>query len=149
VSGLSSLYLLQLTRLLEAASGAWALRWFSWSSLDIETIGALANNIWSFAGNKDRQSMNSYYTQWLVTYNIGKGWYVNTAPSVTANWNAPKGAEQWIVPMGMGLGRVSKLVRQPVNAQAGLYYNVVRPEDCAHWQVRWQIALLYPKAKPR
>ena len=51
--------------------------------------------------------------------------------------------------MGMGIGRVFKLGRQPVNAQTGLYYNVVAPENYAHWQVRWQMTLLYPKIKPR
>lgn len=113
------------------------------------TVGAVANNIWSFAGNKERPSVNSYYTQWFVSYNIRKGWYVNVAPIVTANWNAPKGSEKWIVPIDIDVGRIFKLGRQPVNIQAGLYYNVTRPEDYAHWEARWEIALLYPKIKPK
>jgi hypothetical protein len=115
------------------------------------TVGAVTNNIWSFAGNKDRPSVNSFYLQWFAARNFRKGWYVNSAPILTANWHAPRGAEEWIIPFGLGGGRVFKLGRQPVNTQIGLYYNVTRPEDIgyAHWQARFQIALLYPKAGPK
>ncbi len=115
------------------------------------TVGTVTNNIWSFAGNKDRPSVNSFYLQWFVARNFSKGWYVNSAPILTANWHAPRGTEAWIIPFGLGGGRVFKLGRQPVNAQAGLYYNAIRPEAIgyAHWQARFQIALLYPKAAPK
>jgi hypothetical protein len=29
--------------------------------------------------------------------------------------------------------------------QLGAYYNVVRPDDAAEWQLRLQIQLLFPK----
>ena len=37
------------------------------------------------------------------------------------------------------------LVRLPVNAQLGAYYNVLRPDGAAEWQLRVQIQLLFPK----
>ncbi len=32
-----------------------------------------------------------------------------------------------------------------MNAQASAYYNVVRPDDAAEWQLRIQIQLLFPR----
>ena len=41
-------------------------------------IGALANNLWSFAGDSDRENVNFMTVQPFVNYNFGKGWYVHT-----------------------------------------------------------------------
>jgi hypothetical protein len=48
-------------------------------------IGALANNIWSFAGDSDRDNVNLMTIQPFVNYNFGKGWYVSSSPIITAN----------------------------------------------------------------
>ena len=39
-------------------------------------IGALANNLWSFAGDSDRENVNLMTVQPFVNYNFGQGWYV-------------------------------------------------------------------------
>jgi hypothetical protein len=36
-------------------------------------------------------------------------------------------------------------LRLPVNTQVGAYYNVVRPDNAAEWQLRIQIQFLFPK----
>ena len=52
------------------------------------TIGALVNNYWSVAGHSDRDkpAVNQFLLQWFVNYNMKKGWYLKTAPIITANW---------------------------------------------------------------
>jgi hypothetical protein len=112
------------------------------------TLGALANNIWSFTGDKDRPKVNSFLLQYFVNYNLNNGWYLGSQPILTANWETPKG-NQWLVPFGGGFGRVFRLGKQPVNAQLTSYYNLVCPNQtvCAPWTVRFQLALLYPKAR--
>ena len=51
-------------------------------------IGGLINNLWSFAGDSDREDVNLMTVQPFVNYNFPKGWYVSTAPIITANWEA-------------------------------------------------------------
>lgn len=110
------------------------------------TIGALANNIWSFAGDKNSPSVKAFLLQYFVNYNFKKGWYLTTSPILTASWNAPSG-NQWVVPFGGGFGRIFRLGRQPVNGSLTAYYSSIRPDFYPAWSVRFQIALLYPKPK--
>ena len=50
--------------------------------------GVLANNVWSLAGRRasPAQRYNTFLTQPFVNYNFGGGWYVGSAPIITANW---------------------------------------------------------------
>ena len=110
-------------------------------------IGTLINNVWSVAGSGSRPPVNQMLLQWFVNYNMKKGWYLATSPIVTANWRASSG-NQWVVPLGGGVGRIMKLGNQPVNILAQLYGNAVHPEGAAPWSMRLQIQFLYPK-KPK
>ena len=110
------------------------------------TIGALANNIWSFTGDANRPTVKAFLLQYFVNYNFKRGWYVTSSPILTASWSAPDG-NQWVVPFGGGFGRIFRLGKQPVNGSLTAYYSSVRPDFYPAWSVRFQIALLYPKAK--
>jgi hypothetical protein len=105
--------------------------------------GALINNVWSFAGDDDRSNVNQMILQPFVNYNLPKGWYVSSAPILTANWQADSD-QRWVVPLGAGVGKIFKLGKQPVNASVQGYYNVVHPDDGPDWQLRAQLQLLFP-----
>jgi hypothetical protein len=49
------------------------------------------------------------------------------------------------VPFGIGVGKVTKIGRQPVNVSIQGYYNVEKPEFGADWQLRLQLQFLFPK----
>ena len=116
------------------------------------TIGFLANNVWSVAGQSDFNSaglvnkppVNQFLVQWFVNYNMKKGWYLTTSPIITANWRAPSG-DVWTVPWGGGVGRIMKLGFQPVNITAQFYANPTRPANTSPWGMRLQFVLLFPK----
>ncbi|MDH3699193.1 MAG: hypothetical protein OEQ81_11045 [Flavobacteriaceae bacterium] len=108
------------------------------------TIGALAQNIWSYAGDDFRGDVNFFFSQVFATRNLPKGWYVNSAPIITANWEASSG-NKWTIPLGAGFGKLFRWGKQPINAQAGYYFNVVKPDGGADSQLRFQITLLFPK----
>ena len=110
------------------------------------TIGALANNYWSVAGHSDlnKPAVNQFLLQWFVNYNMKKGWYLTSGPIVTANWRATNN-NVWIVPFGGGAGRIMKLGFQPVNITAQFYGNAVHPPGASPWNMKLQIALLFPK----
>ena len=107
-------------------------------------IGALVSNIWSFSGDDERADVNSFLMQYFVNYNLPEGWYLTSAPIITANWEAESG-EQWTVPFGGGIGRVFRIGRQPINMQTQVFYNVETPTNGAKWQWRLQVQLLFPK----
>ncbi len=108
------------------------------------TIGALAQNTWSFAGADDRGDVNFFYSQVFITKNLEKGWYVNSAPIITSNWEAASG-QQWTLPVGAGFGKLFSWGKQPINAQAGYYFNAVRPDGAAESQFRLQVIFLFPQ----
>lgn len=116
------------------------------------TIGFLANNVWSVAGQSNFNSaggvnkppVNQFLLQWFVNYNMKKGWYLTTSPIITANWRAPSG-DVWTVPFGGGIGRITKLGFQPVNITAQVYGNAVHPAGTSSWGIRLQFVLLFPK----
>jgi len=107
-------------------------------------LGALVNNVWSFAGDSDRRDVNQMLLQPFVNYNLPDAWYVVTAPIITADWEADSD-DRWTVPIGAGVGKIVRLGKLPVNAQASAYYNVIRPDNAAEWQLRIQIQLLFPR----
>lgn len=107
------------------------------------TLGVLVNNIWSFAGSEDRADVNKGLLQYFIVRQLGGGWYVNSAPSITVNWNAKPG-QKWTVPFGVGFGKVAFLGKLPVNAQAGAYVNAVKPDVGPDWQLRAQVQFLFP-----
>ena len=108
------------------------------------TVGMLINNVWSFAGNSDRDEVNHMLINLFIVRQLGGGWYVNSAPIITADWTAdPK--DRWIVPLGAGGGKVVMLGgKLPLNLQTQLYYNVVRPDFGPEWQWRVQAQFLLP-----
>ena len=109
-------------------------------------VGGLGSNGWSVGGSGD-QDVNAMTIQPFINYNFpkGKGWYLTTSPVITANWEADSSGETWTIPLGGGVGKIFRIGKQPVNAQAGAYWNVVKPDNGADWQLRLQLQLLFPK----
>ncbi|MBT8382776.1 MAG: neuromedin U [Ignavibacteria bacterium] len=107
-------------------------------------IGLLANNVWSFAGKEERADVNKMLIQYFINYNISDGWYLSSAPIITANWKAESG-QQWVIPFGGGFGKIFKIGSQPLNAQVQAFANVVKPDNGADWSMRLQLQFLFPK----
>jgi hypothetical protein len=106
-------------------------------------IGGVANQQWSFAGWGDND-VSAFLVQPFVNYNLPHGWYLVTAPIMTANWEAGSG-DKWTVPVGGGVGKIFKIGKQAFNAQLQAFGNVTKPDNGADWSLRFQIQLLFPK----
>ncbi|RKH40236.1 neuromedin U, partial [Corallococcus llansteffanensis] len=111
------------------------------------SVGVLANNVWSVFGSGDRPAVNQLLLQYFLTYNLPQGWYVTSAPILTANWKAT--GDKWVIPFGAGAGKVFTVAGQALNGSVSAYYNVVRPEGSADWQLRVQLAFLFPEGKKK
>lgn len=80
----------------------------------------------------------------FIVRQLGKGWYLNSAPIITADWTADS-EDRWIVPLGAGGGKLVMLGgKLPLNLQTQLYYNMVRPDFGPEWQWRVQAQVLFP-----
>ena len=108
------------------------------------SIGVLVANLWSFAGDSDRASVNQLMLQPFVSYNLGDGWYLTTAPILTANWNAGS-SDRWLVPVGGGVGKLFNIGKQPVNLNLQAYGNVEKPAGAPDWALRFTIQFAFPK----
>jgi hypothetical protein len=108
--------------------------------------GALINNVFSVVKDPGTPSVNQMLIQPFVNYNFPThpGRYLSFAPIITANWEADSG-QKWTIPLGLGIGQIMKLGKQPINVQVAGYYNVERPEYGSRWQLRLQLQLLFPK----
>jgi hypothetical protein len=107
-------------------------------------IGALAQNTWSYAGDDDRADVNFFFSQYFLNYNIKNGWYLTSSPIITSNWEAESG-ERWTLPLGAGFGKVQRIGKIPFDFQIQAFYNAVKPEFGADWQLRLQAKGLFPK----
>jgi hypothetical protein len=107
------------------------------------TLGLLANNVWSFAGDADADEVNKGLIQYFIVRQLGNGWYANSAPIMTVDWTAPAG-QKWTVPVGAGGGKLLFVGRLPVNIQSQAYYYVAKADGGPDWQLRFQVQVLLP-----
>jgi hypothetical protein len=107
-------------------------------------IGALANQQWSFAG-WGNQDVSAMLIQPFINYNLPHGWYLTSAPIITANWKADSD-NRWTVPIGAGVGKIQRFGKLPLNIQLAAYWNAETPKDMgADWQLRFQVQFMFPK----
>lgn len=107
------------------------------------TMGAVASQVWSVAGDDDRDDVSFFYAQWFLNYNLGNGWAIGSAPIITADWEAESGQE-WTIPWGLQVSKVMRFGNQPVNLLLGFYKNAEHPDNGPETSARFQVNLLYP-----
>lgn len=81
----------------------------------------------SFAGDRDRGSVNQTYIEPQVSYSFASGWYVQCDPALTYDWTAAS-ADAWSVPMGADIGDALTIGAQAMNFQLGIYDFLKRPD---------------------
>ncbi len=109
-------------------------------------VGVLVNNVWSVGGASDRGGVNQMLLQYFINYNFDHGIYLTMAPIMTADWNASE-EDIWLVPVGAGVGKLTKFGKLPINLSLQGFYNVVTPQNGPDWQLRVQLQFLFPAKK--
>jgi len=110
------------------------------TTIDKWVAGIVINNVWTFGDIAE----DKFLFQYFVNYNLPKAWYLVSGPIITANWNVDSD-QRWVVPFGAGFGKVFKIGKLPVNMNAHMYYNAVKPDGIGNWQSRIQLQFLFPK----
>ncbi len=107
---------------------------------------AVISNWWSVAGESDRADVSTFYFQYIFTYFLPKKWYATTAPILLADWEMDS-EQRWVVPFGAGIGKMFKLGKLPLDLNLHGYYNAIRPDGFAEWQLRTQLKFIFPTGK--
>lgn len=106
------------------------------------TYGALANHIWSFAGDDDRDDVSSTFLQPFVSYTTPKAVTVAFNLESTYDWER----EEWNIPANLMVSKVTRFGNQLVSVQGGLRYYLEStdsgPEGLG---LRLAITLLFPR----
>jgi hypothetical protein len=105
--------------------------------------GILAYQLMSFAGNRDRGSVNQTFLERDVSYNFESGWYVQCEPSITYDWTADT-ANAWTIPMGADVGKAFKWGSRSLSMQIGAYDLLKRPDGSPQWIMRMSVTFLFP-----
>lgn len=109
---------------------------------------SVISNWFSVSDNEDRADVNSFYYQLIYTYFLQKKWYLTTAPIILSNWEK-ESDQRWTVPVGGGFGKMFSLGKMPVDFTTQAYYNAVKPDGFADWQLRVQLKLIFPTGKKK
>ncbi len=106
------------------------------------TVGALANHIWSVAGNDARADVNSTFFQPFVSYTTRTAWTFTVNTESTYDWTG----EKWSVPLNLSVAKLVRFGHQPVSLGGGLKCWATSPtggpQGCGF---RLVTTLLFPK----
>jgi hypothetical protein len=105
--------------------------------------GVLTYQLMSFAGNRERGSVNQTYVEPEISYNLESGWYADIDPQMTFDWTADA-ANGWTIPIGADLGKAFNLGSHAMGLQLGAYDLVKRPDGAPQWTIRIQLTALFP-----
>ena len=106
------------------------------------TLGALANHIWSFAGDSDRPYINNTFVQPFAAYTWPSAWTVSVQSESTYNWRI----EHWSIPINAAVSKLVRLGKLPVSFQAGVGYWAESPENGPEgFRFRLQATMVLPK----
>jgi hypothetical protein len=88
------------------------------------TVGALANHVWSFAGDSDRDDLNRSFVQPFAAYTTPTAWTFSLQSETAYDWQA----EAWSVPVNAAVSKLTRIGAVPVSLQAGLGYWLETPD---------------------
>jgi len=104
------------------------------------TIGALANHIWSVAGEDDRPDVSATFFQPFLSYALGKGQTLSFNTESSYNWET----DEWTVPINISYSKVFKSGDQLMSFAVGAKYFADGPDGVPEWGVRTTLTLLFP-----
>lgn len=104
------------------------------------TYGALANHLWSYAGEDGRDEVNATFLQPFLTYSTRSATTFGVNSESTYDWEH----EQWTVPINAFVAQVVNVGKQPIQFQVGARYYADKPAGGPDWGLRATITFLFP-----
>lgn len=107
------------------------------------TVGILANQVWSFAGDGHETDVDQSYFQPFINYTTKDAWTFGLNTESTYDWITDK----WSVPINATVSKLVKFGKQPVSFEGGVRYWAVSPEGTGptNWGARFVVTFLFPE----
>lgn len=122
-------------------------------------IGVLAQQWWSFAGRSNRAETNHASFLCYAIYNLPNKWQLRYNPNIVVDWTLD--GDKALVPVGLGVGKLTKIGKLPVKFMLEGQYAVASPNLLApintlpipgapgidaslDWMVRFQMNFVIP-----
>lgn len=106
------------------------------------TYGALANHIWSFAGESDRNDVSQSFVQPFLNYTTPGATTLFLNSESTYDWEAG----DWSVPINAGVNQLLTLGGRKVQLGLGTRYWADAPDNGPDgWGVRANLVFLFPR----
>lgn len=109
------------------------------------TVGMLGNQVWSFAGNSERQKVSQMFIQPFVARQVKNLWTITLQSESTANWEAKD--DKWTVPINLVFSKLSSFGPFPASYSFGGGVFAAKPENGPSWKLRGAITILLPRKK--
>jgi hypothetical protein len=104
--------------------------------------GLFNQNLFSFAGNDDRDEVKLSILQPIFNVSLPRKWSVGVS-EMNATYDWDKGA--WVnLPLGMKVSKLHKFGAQPVQFSGSYEYNFADDEVAPEWAVNLTVKLLFP-----
>ena len=105
--------------------------------------GLMVQNMWSVYGDPSKKYVNQLLSYPFVNYNFKDCSFISFVPTITADWTSNVN-NRWVLPLGLGVGKVTNIGKQPVSLSLSAYKNVMKPDNYPDWQFRFTFSLLFP-----
>ena len=106
------------------------------------TYGALANHLWSFAGESSRSDISNTFLQPFVSFTKPNGVSYSLNLESSYNWKS----EDWQIPMNFVVAKVTRIGNQMVQFAGGVrYYAESTPSGPEGFGLRFNVVLLFPR----
>lgn len=105
------------------------------------TYGALANHLWSYAGDDDRSEVNATYLQPFLSYTTKTVTTLTLNTESTYDWNG----DQWTVPVNVMASQLVKIGKLPISFGLGYREYVEAPDGGPDWGLRFVLTFLFPR----
>lgn len=104
--------------------------------------GLFNQNLFSFAGNEDRDEVKLSILQPIFNYSLPNKWSIGTS-EMNATYDWEKGA--WTnLPLGMKVSKLHKFGSQPVQFSGSYEYNFADDYVAPEWSMNLTIKFLFP-----
>ena len=111
---------------------------------EVWTYGALVNQFWSFAGGKNRDSVNVTLVHPVLFYTWNSGWALGLDSESTYDAKASS-ADRWTVPVQISISKETSFGKHPVNLSFGVVPYALAPSGAPSVGVNFTFTPLFPK----
>jgi hypothetical protein len=104
------------------------------------TYGLLFNQIWSYAGEEDRNYVSATFLQPFISYTTKTKTTFGLNTESTYDWHN----SQWTVPINFSISQLVKIGKMPVSLALGAKVYAEGPSGGPDWGLRFVVTPLFP-----